>query len=101
MEFDVHTEDDDELWLLERIVKRLCNDYGHPEALALSALNTYLKKFTDSQYCTRYNLSTQSFEFWCRAESAEMADRVQYHIVLGNEPNEAEFIQWERAVRRA
>jgi hypothetical protein len=68
---------------------------------AVDALNSYLTRFADSDYCARYGMSAQTFQFWCRAESAEMADRVQYYVTLGNVPNEAKFIQWERSIRCA
>ncbi len=80
MKFAVDSEDEDDLWLLERIVKRLQEDHGHTQIAAVDALNAYLTRFADSEYCARYGMSAQTFQFWCRAESTEMADRVQYLV---------------------
>lgn len=99
MKFDIPTEDEDELWLLERTVRRLQKDHGHSEAAAIALLNNYYRRFTDPQFCDRYGISVQTFEFFCREESLAMADRVHYHEALGHEPNEAAFIQWEREIR--
>lgn len=37
----------------------------------------------------------QTIEFFAREESLAMADRIQFHVVMGNEPDEMKFIAWE------
>ncbi len=68
MKFDMPTKDDDELWLLERTVRRLQKEHGHSEAAAIALLNSYYRRFTDPQFCDHYGISTQTFEFFCREE---------------------------------
>jgi hypothetical protein len=99
LQFDLPTTDEDELWLFERTAKELQKAYGHSENSAIVLINAYYKRFTDSAFCGRFDLSPQTGEFFLREESLCIADRVQYFEHLGHTPNEQEFIQWQRKAR--
>jgi hypothetical protein len=100
LQFAIPTTDEDELWLFERTAKELQRTYGHAEETAVHLINAYYKRFTDKSYCARFDISPQTLEFFCREESLCMADRIQYFEHLGHDPNELEFIQWQRKIRK-
>ncbi|GGY80787.1 hypothetical protein ACFFTM_07875 [Pseudoduganella plicata] len=93
------TTDDDEAWLFERTVQALQRTYGCAEAEAIELLNRYHIKFTDADFCDAYDMSAQTTEFFHREESLTMADRIYFYEALGNEPDEAAFIRWQRKIR--
>lgn len=95
MNFFMPLRSRDEVWLFERIVRQLQKRFGHGENEAVAFVNRYCEKFTDPGFCDLYNLSVQTIEFFAREESLAMADRIQFHVVMGNEPDEMKFIAWE------
>ena len=99
MQFDPSISDEDELWLFERTTKELRKTYGHSEEIAVALVNAYYKRFTDPSFCERFDLSVQSTDFFLREESLCMADRIQFFQHIGHDPNEQEFIQWQRSIR--
>ncbi|MBN3006464.1 hypothetical protein JW897_22235 [Chromobacterium alkanivorans] len=99
MQLLISSDDEDEVWLFERTARQLKKEYGHTEAEAVNLVNGYYKKFTDPVFCSSYDLSVQTAEFFHREESLSMADRVQFYEAMGNAPDEQAFIQWQRARR--
>jgi hypothetical protein len=91
--------DDDEIFLLERIVERLKSSYGHSNDKAVELVNSYLSKFTDQDFCLKHKIPVQTVDFFLHIEALGMADRIQFYEVLDNIPNENEFISWQRRVR--
>lgn len=90
--------DEDEIWLFERIAKQLQKRHGHSEVDAMDFIKSYYKKFTDADYCERYNMSAQNTDFFHREESILMADRIQFYEVLKNLPDERCFIDWQKNI---
>lgn len=99
IQLNLASEDEDLVWLFERVVRQLQGEYGHSEDAAIRLVNDYYRKFTDPVFCEKYDMSAQTPEFFCREESLSMADRIQYYEALGGEPDEGAFIQWQRARR--
>lgn len=56
--------DDDELYLFERVVKNLQSFYGHSESDAIRMVNEYYHKFTNAEFCHRYNIPVQTVDFF-------------------------------------
>lgn len=99
IQLSISSDDEDEVWLFERTVLQLQKEYGHTEANAINLVNQYYKKFTDPKFCSLYDMSVQTAEFFCREESLSMADRVQFYEAMCNAPDEQAFIQWQRTSR--
>ncbi|MFG0227307.1 hypothetical protein [Achromobacter sp. 413638] len=93
-------DDEDAIWLFERIVRELGKRFDHAEAEAVDLVNRYCQKFTDPDFCRAYDVPVQTMEFFAREESLAMADRVHFYVVLGNEPNESAFVEWEKRLER-
>ncbi|WNJ95666.1 hypothetical protein RND59_00650 [Vibrio ruber] len=93
------SSNDDEVFLFERVVKHLQLSYGYPHDEAIVLINEYYLKFTDKDYCDKYDISVQTMDFFGHIEARGMADRVHYYQGLKHEPDEAEFIKWQRNVR--
>lgn len=99
MKFDPTISDEDERWLFERTARQLQTTHGHSEARAVALIDAYRRRFTDAEFCERFNLSVQTTAFFHREESLCMADRIQYFEHLGHEPDEAGFTRWQRGIR--
>jgi hypothetical protein len=99
MQLSIPSDDEDLIWLFERTVRQLQKEYGHTEEQAVDLVNGYYEKFTDVGFCSSYDLSVQTTEFFCREESLSMADRIQFYEAMGNAPDEQAFIQWQRTRR--
>ena len=91
--------DEDEVWLFERIVKRLKSDHGHSHDKSIELVNSYYAKFTNEEFCGKYDMSAQNIDFFFHIESGGMADRIHYYEFLHKTPNETEFIQWQQKIR--
>ncbi|WP_419264928.1 hypothetical protein [Acinetobacter gerneri] len=63
---------------------------------SIRLINQYYSKFLNAEFCQKYNFPPQSLELLEHWAHTAVAYRVYYYEALGHEPNEAEFIQWER-----
>lgn len=99
MELKIASNDDDEVFLFERVVRHLQSFYCYSHDDAISLVNGYYMKFTDPNYCDKYDISVQTMDFFGHIEARSMADRVHYYQGLGYEPDEAAFIEWQRKAR--
>lgn len=99
MKLKIPSDDDDEVFLFERVVKHLQSSYDYSYDDAVRLVNDYYAKFTDPEYCDKYDISVQTMDFFGHIEARGMADRVQYYQGLKHEPDEGAFIEWQRKVR--
>jgi len=93
------SDNDDEIFLFENVVKHLVSTYECSNDAAIRMVNEYYKKFTDPEYCSKFDISTQNEEFFSHIAARGMTDRVYYYTELNNKPNEEKFIIWQRSVR--
>ena len=98
MELKVPTEDDVVVFLFERVVRHLEATFGYSRADAVRSVNEYLAKFTSDDYCRAHGIPVQTDDFFCHIEARSMADRVHYYVWLRNEPNETEFVAWQKGL---
>lgn len=95
----VPSDDEDVVWLFERIVEELSSRYKHSKQEAHKLVNEYLGKFMSKEFCDAHDFPVETLELIRREEALTMADRVHFYEFLDNPPNEDEFIQWQRAMR--
>ncbi|WP_437528533.1 hypothetical protein WME95_41910 [Sorangium sp. So ce327] len=88
--------DEDEIFLFERVVKHLQSSYGYSLEDAERLVSGYYEKFTDQNYCDKYDIMAQTMDFFGHIESRGMADRVHFYEGLKHEPDEAAFIEWQQ-----
>ncbi|MFW2073063.1 hypothetical protein ACG9Y7_06415 [Acinetobacter gerneri] len=82
------------LFLLVKI--SLERDFHLSSDESIRLINQYYSKFLNAEFCQKYNFPPQSLELLEHWGYPAVAYRVYYYEALGHEPNEAEFIQWER-----
>jgi len=90
------SSDEDERFLFDRVVKHLQLSYGYSSDDAVRLVNEYYAKFTDQNFCDKYDITAQSMDFFGHVEARGMADRVHYYQGLQHEPDEMAFIDWQR-----
>lgn len=95
----VPSDDEDVIWLFERILEELSSRYKHSNQEARELVNGYLRKFMSKEFCDAHGFPIETLELIQCEEALTMADRVHFYEFLENSPNEDEFIQWQRAMR--
>lgn len=93
------SQDDDEIYLFERVVAHLQSRYQYSPDEAARLVNEYYSKFTDSAFCAKFGIPVQNADFFCHMEARAMTDRVHYYEGLGHLPDERAFVEWQRKNR--